>query len=672
MKSNPFFELYVGDRFTSREFVTIFSDYLVPHALPIFIPGNVVVTGIQGSGKSMLLGLLQPTVRIEYDAEGEDFPVPEKRRKFISASVNLAHQSAIDFGLRKDIDEDPEEIEFLFADFLNYLIVDGFLKSLNSLVNGPAHLRTEVGLQTGRSAYNEVAPVISDLSIWEGWLGPCSTFVELQERIQRRIRIFRRYLHRKDKVLDPSISNTRTQIGHPIRDCIVALKTAGIVDNDTSLFVDVDQYEELGNISSRNTEGKKVDYRSVINRALAARDAAVSYRIGARGHAWRRHSRIQGTDARLEEERDYKYVDLDILLKRKEDQRIDIFPNFARDVFVRRLKFAGFRDDLLLSANQIENSDEVEPADQLETVYGPQLKASERVNKLNIRQPEKILKLEASWRPETRNKLKELAASDLLSAKLGEIWIRQKGDKYDLNVPNSKLPWQDKSYWRKERREAAALQIASQAHQRPYWCGADEIVGLSGGNILVFLSLNQFIWDTWIQYAGEESEVRSTLPKIAEIVQSIGILKASNFWIEKMAQETGRSSERLQFVNLVAEKLAAKLFSDEKLSNPGHTGFSLSEHELKEMPEVLRFLEELSDYGNMLMLDHTTKNRDRRQRKKFYFHPVFCPHFRIPYIRTKEPYYAKVSEVANWIYESGYKSVLSNKIQNEERSLFDQ
>ncbi|MBW4709559.1 hypothetical protein KX928_17370 [Roseobacter sp. YSTF-M11] len=660
MKSNPFFELYVGDRFTSREFVTIFSDYLVPHALPIFIPGNVVVTGIQGSGKSMLLGLLQPRVRLEYDAVGQDFPVPEERRKFLSAGVNIAHQSAIDFGLRKHIDDDPEEVEFLFADFLNYLMVEDFLDSLRCMADGPANVRSEVGLNAGGNALNEIGPLLSDLPIWEGWIGKCNSFEELTVRIKDRVHRYRRYLHRKDRDLDPAIKDTRTHIGHPIRDCIIALKSAGVVDQDTNLFIDIDQYEELGNISTRNTVGKSVDYRSVINRALAARDGAVSYRIGARGHAWRRHGKIQGTEARLEEERDYKYVDLDLLLKRKEDQTIDIFPDFANDVFVRRLRFSGFREDLLAGKNQIEQ------------VYGPQLSATERVRKLNIREPARILKLQTEWRTETKDALKELAGKDLLSAKLGEIWIRQKGDVFDLDVPRGKLPWEAKSYWKKERREAAALQIASQAHQRPYWCGAEEIIGLSGGNILVFLSLNQFIWDTWIQYAGDDSEVRSKLPKITEIVQSIGILKASNFWIEKMAQETGRSAERLQFVNLVAEKLAAKLFADDRLSNPGHTGFSLIEQDMKQFPEIRRFLEELADYGNMLMLDHTTKNRDRKHRKKFYFHPVFCPHFRIPYIRTKEPYYAKASEVASWIYESGFKLSLSDNEPSRQRSLFEE
>ena len=76
MRVNPFFELYVGDRMSSREFVDIFSPFLVGHAEALFLPGNVVVKGVQGSGKSMLLTLLRPEVRLEYDRVSENFPVP--------------------------------------------------------------------------------------------------------------------------------------------------------------------------------------------------------------------------------------------------------------------------------------------------------------------------------------------------------------------------------------------------------------------------------------------------------------------------------------------------------------------------------------------------------------------------------------------------------------------
>src|SRR3569832_777550 len=98
--ANPFFELYVGERISSVEFETIFSDALVRHAESLFLPGNVVVTGVQGSGKSMLLSLLRPEIRLQYAKSGARFPVGEDLLDFLGCGVNLAHSNAIDFGNR--------------------------------------------------------------------------------------------------------------------------------------------------------------------------------------------------------------------------------------------------------------------------------------------------------------------------------------------------------------------------------------------------------------------------------------------------------------------------------------------------------------------------------------------------------------------------------------------
>lgn len=648
LKSNPFFELYVGDRISPKDFATIFSDFLVPHAEPLFLQGHAVITGIQGSGKSMLLQLLQPSIRIQYQQSGKEFPVPIDRRKFLGASVNLAHSNAIDFGLRRDFENEPREVELLFGDFFNYLVIASLIQTIETIAKSGNDLRGEVGLNVAGNEVNEIAALVSRLDVWEGWIAPCASLAELQKEFSRRIQGYRRYLHMKDRELSPTFKETRTPVGVPVLDCVDALQRSGIIDLDSNVFVNVDQYEELGNISSRKGDAAP-DYRSVINRSLANRDPRVSYRIGTRGHAWRRHSRIMGTEAKLEQERDYKYVDLDILLKRNESGRNDIFPRFARDVFERRLAFAGFTPSALSED------------DALRTVYGKTPKPADKVRRYGLRDPESALRFDSSFSQETIIALKQLAQRELLSAKLGEIWIKQKGDVYDLNVPDKELPWEKSLWWRKERREVVALQIASQTQQKALWGGAEDLVGLSGGNILVFLSLNQFIWDSWIQSKGRDYATYEELPRIDIYQQSTGVNQASRFWVDKIRQETGRSGDRSRFVFTVAEVLSKKIYGDIKLSNPGHTGFSMLVEELESIPEVQMFLEELSDYGNFLMLDHTTKNHDRKARLKFYFHPIFCPRFDLPYIRTKEPYYASIREVIAWIHSAGSKVSLGSR-----------
>ena len=63
---NPFNELYVTETIRSDQFVKIFSPVIVKNVEALFLPGNIVLQGVQGSGKSMLLALLKPEVRLAY------------------------------------------------------------------------------------------------------------------------------------------------------------------------------------------------------------------------------------------------------------------------------------------------------------------------------------------------------------------------------------------------------------------------------------------------------------------------------------------------------------------------------------------------------------------------------------------------------------------------------
>ncbi|MCK8463009.1 hypothetical protein MUY35_04000 [Aliiroseovarius sp. S1339] len=664
MKANPFFELYVGDRISSNEFVTIFSPMLVTHTEPLFMPGNIVVTGIQGCGKSMLLKLLKPQTRIEYEQANREFPVSESMRKFVCGSVNLAHSSVIDFGYRDAIDKDVQKTELLFADFLNYLICDSLLESIEVYLGASKAIREEVGLNFDQDRMDQLASQIACLSVWEGWIADCASINELRLQLQRRAKLYRRFVHGKDLELSSEMFDTATPIGAPQIALAELLHSSGALDTDTNVFVDIDQYEELGNISSRDTPGKTVDYRAVINKALASRNPELSYRIGTRGYSWRSHGRIHGTSGNLEFMRDYKYIDLDQILKKDEDDSAranNVFDDFAKDVFARRLRYAQFT----FSDDQDE--------DLLEQVYGSNLTPMQKVNQeMGLREPEKYVKIDSNWSKETKEALIRLAKKDLYSAKLGEFWIRQKGDRENLDVRDEQLPWMRNSnrWWRKERANVLAVLVASQSRQKSIWGGAKEILELSGGSILVFLGINQFIWSTWLQRNDRPEISRSSLPTISVGVQSTAIHRASNAWYDMIFQQSGRSAERARFVKNVGDLLRHKILSDEKLSYPGANGFSVMNEELDNLPAVRGFLEQLADYANMLMLRHTTKNSGAGQRTKFYFHPIFCPTLGLPYVRTKEPYYARIREVADWIYKAGYDVPLAQNQQAQQEELF--
>jgi len=94
-RSNPFNELYVSETVGPGAFVQIFSAKLLHNASALYLPGNVVLKGMQGSGKSMLLTLLKPEVRVAYAEARSKFPLSGAQSRFISAGINLTRSGAI-------------------------------------------------------------------------------------------------------------------------------------------------------------------------------------------------------------------------------------------------------------------------------------------------------------------------------------------------------------------------------------------------------------------------------------------------------------------------------------------------------------------------------------------------------------------------------------------------
>jgi len=634
MSSNPFFELYVGDRISSEEFVTVFSPFLVKHAEALFVPGNVVVTGMQGSGKSMLLSLLKPSVRVQYAKAREPFPVPPRLRRFIGAGVNLAHSNAVDFGYRK-IPGDPAEVSILFGDFLNYAICLDVFESVQTFLKEGPQFADETGVRMDPEQRIELARSLSRDEVWSGYLESCNGLDEVISRMRDRISSYRRYLHMNDKEFDGSIRATKTAMGTPVSRLVELMKRLEILQENVNVFIHIDQYEELANLSTGSAA--ETDYRAVINRALATRDPLVSYRIGSRGYSWNGHGYVLGSGAKLEEERDYKFVNLDEKLRRNENVRTWIFPGFAADVFARRLNHSGF--DISGKAG----------ATLLGKLFGEGISSTEKARIYAGKNRQKAVRIEPSWPEPIRIWLTWLADSDPLSARLGEAWFLQKGVQGFDPSSTEQLPWETKQWWKKERIDVALAQIASRCQQRPLWSGEDDIIQLSGGNILTFLSLCQFVWDALLQVGEPRSERDALQRKVEDEIQAIGVMRASDHWLKKVSQETGRSGDRLRFVKTVGEMLSRDLLQDRKLSNPGHSGFSVAEEDLDQFPKLQLFLQELSDYGNLVQLSHTTKEKDRRSRQKWYLNPIFCPQFRLPFKRHKEPRYVRASDVNLWL-----------------------
>jgi len=642
-RSNPFNELYVSETVGPGAFVQIFSAKLLHNASALYLPGNVVLKGMQGSGKSMLLTLLKPEVRVAYAEAGQKFPLTGMQSQFISAGINLTRSGAIDFGhrtLEVGVNE-SETLPIYFGDFLNYWIVYDLLSSIELYVSSvEGHIAKDLGISGGEATLDSFAAGLSRLRCWFGYLDGVESYKSLKGLISERISTILSFLNFNTDTLPIEIVRSKTTIGDPIAQTAQALHSSGVVPPSVHLFVRIDQYEELLRLEGRRKTLGPL-YREIVNKALSLRDPNVSYRIGTRGYAWDEHPRVYGTTGNLERDRNFKLVDLDELLRRQENRKTWIFPEFAEDVFRRRLSYSGF--------------DIPSGKSPLETVFEDGGKSEERAKQYCGKSPERALRLEPTWPEPWKAYLRKLAAANPLSARFGEAWARQRGKASVMSEFHSDSPiWEaaKNKYWRKERTEAALMQIAGRCGQRMLWYGVDDILALSGGNILVFVSICQHIWSAWLRtQRGRELSMDTRPPSFEPVIQTVGIQEASSHWYNKLAEETGGST-RQRFVTHVANVLERRLYNDDSLSYPGANGFSIEVLELSNASELNALLKECVDYGALVDGPHTTKDSTRRARRKWYLAAILSPHFRLPHVHTKEPAYVSAEEVSKWLKES--------------------
>ncbi len=632
MARNPFQQLYVGEKVDPEEFVEIFSHKLVQHAMPLFQPGHVVLSGVQGSGKSMLFKLMQPEVRKAYATMGKEFPIPGDSSHFIGAGININTARCNEFGNRR-AEAVGSTQELMFGDFFNYVVCLDMIRSVTTLGAEPS-ISSELNLKLEPRRISDFVRHVCESDVWEGYLRGVEDLDALTAKMRTRVALYRRYMNDNDKTLNAEVASTKTSAGEPMKVLVNALKASGAVPKAVEFYIVVDQYEELAVIKSG---GAGADYRSVVNKVIS-RDPTLSYRIGTRGYAWRNHLNVFGSHGHLEQDRDYKLVEIDATLRAQEIGGTSIFPDFANDVFLRRLRYSAASGTSRAKASRISDALGRSPTPRDEAL----LLAGE--NRAAVVRPE------PEWPPALVDGLRDLARADPLSAKLGEVWYRQKGV---VGAVPTERPWEarGKQYWRKERVELCLLAIGSLRKQRAIYSGEENVLGLSGRNILLFLSLCQYIWD----YASQASSGRDREPDlpITAGIQTIGVFQTARTWLDRIPSDYGRSDDRYKLIQLLGEKFSTALHSDLNMSNPGQNGVSLSIEDLRANSDVFQFLIEAVDYGNLVMVEHATRNRDRKRRYKFYLNPLYCPIYRIPYQHSKEPIYMTVERLREWLAEVG-------------------
>jgi len=642
---NPFIDLYVTENISADIFVKVFSPVIFEDAntLALFQPGNVLLIGLQGSGKTALLNLLKPEVIIAYRKANQDWPLPSHCANFISAGINLSKSSAMDFGQRKiDCANSGDELRYAmyFADFLNFWIVEDLLRSIELLYQA-AHCEIREGLNIDASEkkLDQFAIQLASQSCWLGSMNNVKNYKDLKNQLIGRVVDYRNFLNYNSDDLPNSIKQYKTSVGEPISVTVEILKSSGVIPADIPIFIRIDQFEDLMGLENADSQLYRQEYRSVVYKMLGMRDSRLSYRIGSRPYAVQRDFRMLATNSAIEELRNFQVVDIDSILRRSEHSK-GLFPKFAEDVFQKRLLQANYE----LPQNKKQTV--------LRYVFGKKPDPDQRAKNYAKASTSGVVSIDDVWPEEVKKALLGLAKENPLSAKLGEAWVRQQNNNLSKLALTVSAPWQglDKRWWRKERTEIALLQIAASRKQRMNWFGETDILALSGGNILVFLSICQLIWAEHLR-ANEISS--DQLPLIHnQVLQDLGIQQASEYWYRKLRADPNGGDDRYRFVKEMAEELRIKLREDKKMSYPGANGFSLSQRDLEKTPEISEFLDSCTAYGVLTTNKHTPKTSSLGISQKWYLFPILSPYFQLPVVHTKEPLYVKPDHVQAWLIKA--------------------
>ena len=642
---NPFNKLYLSEVIDD---LSLYSEWFSPTLLrsqadSIFARTNTIVRGSNGIGKTMLLRLISPQARAAYLEAPGDFEYPQSLVSTVGVEVNFQHGGFGSLGHREvnsAARENAAQWAFLFSDLLNYYIVDRLLDTLQFLKGAGNRVADEVNAQLDDRVLDQFAVTLARKSCWFGGLPDVRTFGGLKEQTRRRIEQYAAFVNWNTDHLGEAIQRSKTSIGQPVLAAREAMVESGLVTRGVALVVTLDQYESLYHVDYGMEEQTEVGmgqtFCRVVNSLLALRSPAVFFKIGVRPYAWGRERRGLNTEQRLEHERDYELVDLDELLRRSEHPGSWIFPEFAADVVTRRIAAT-------LDGKRVDYVHWFE--DKLEHLTAEkEVQKYARSQKVTIQE-----KPDEKWPPAWRAAVEDLYGVSRFRGRLAETWVRQQlRNGRDLAVLGPRGDGSDdweKEWWRKERREAVLTQIASECKQRKLYAGWQTLLTLSGANILILINLCREIWNQWER---AQSRAHEPIAEISADLQAQAVRIVASGWLNKQS-ESPRGGTRREFVERLGIAMRKAIISDDTLSYPGHNGFSLLETEWKEDQVVRTFLEGAEDYGALVGFPHTTKERDKRRRRKWYLAPILCPNFEIPAIRTKEPYYARIDEVKEWI-----------------------
>ena len=636
---NPFRELMVTELIDNPKlYRKMFSEQiLIGETLTVFRPVNTILTGPQGSGKSMILNLLRYRVLAEYIA---DDALPQEMdflKPFLGLSINLQRAYFQAFGRRsaaKPRGSDPDVDASCAADYLNHFLFGEFLKALIFLFSAQgSQLARWMRLSRAKVHSSDLALNIAHWSCWYGYYDGVHTLDDLHLACQRRIDTWRRFLNTTMDTVPEHVWTTKTTLGEPLHYMGNLLQHIAQRGSTLPLYVVIDQYEVLPELNP--THGTNL--QRVVNTLIKARDPVVFYRIGARTYDWGKELRVWGAESRIELQRDYVLIDLAEALMRNENTGHSTFRNLAADVAVKRLREESYPINKEQVAKLFGNET---PEQESRAYFGAKNQDPHRA----------LAYLPEEFHDDVINACGEHAAP--LDLRLASAWLLQQIKRgqppASIRREMRAQPWKHNWSWRKERILPGLCQLASFTRSKKNYAGWTTLVELSGANIAAFLLLASEIWDLASKFDHAPTDGVGTPITIPREIQSDGIRAASSKWAQRDRLETTGGSKRYRIVSRLGPAIHKAIISDVALSNPGHSGFSLREIDIERSPAIQAFLQNGVSWAILEERPHTSRNKGDSTRRKYYLHPLLSPIFEIPHRRAKEPLYITFEQAQQW------------------------
>ena len=222
---NPFHDLWVTEILDPWAYVRMFSPILVSDAEELFSRGHVVLKGRQGSGKSMLLNLLETSTRVAYALSETKYPVPVRQRHFISAGVQLSRENASLVAARSGELQENQRVNIVaanFADYLNALLCLDLLKNVCYLAKEQAKdskILPEVPVTLTVGSQLELFRLLFKGEGWTGFIDEkCSMIEQAIECIEDRLRAHKNYFNLNIDKLPSEIETSRSLAGVPMAE----------------------------------------------------------------------------------------------------------------------------------------------------------------------------------------------------------------------------------------------------------------------------------------------------------------------------------------------------------------------------------------------------------------------------------------------------------------------